>query len=475
MLRKRGHASRVDSKMAIGCRFLLSGLWFCFVFFRICHAHEFVQDNNSELLFAPRHLAVRSPSALCTWRVNSHLRPWASSSRRRNFVLPNCYWLILLAGDVETNPGPAKYPCTACSKAVRNNQRGIFCSMCENWTHARCCGIGADEYNMLSELGDSSAWYCPRCIARQLPFWDLGLSCESYASSSDASTETSRFVDGLVDISADEQEQEMDQVVPFGRRDGSLVLGHLNIRSLFNKLDELQVFLENRSRALVLGLSETWLDSSLLDAELEVPGFSLYRKDRNRRGGGVMVYVSNDVKAVRRGDVEEVGIEALWIEVKTSKMRMLVCNVYRPPDAKAEWIDEVAGMIEHAVQEGKTVVVLGDFNCDMLRPNSHACRLGMVMSEYGLEQLGNGPTRVTENSSTQIDLLFSTSSEVFQHVDSEDPGLSDHSLIYGLLTCRVQGNKQKLRNVRCLGKCDIEKLVSSGRCSLVGDGCSGGC
>ena len=49
---------------------------------------------------------------------------------------------------------------------------------------------------------------------------------------------------------------------------------------------------------------------------------------------------------------------------------------------------------------------------------------------------------------------------MFQHVDSEDPGLSDHSLIYGLLTYRVQGNKQELRNVRCLGKCDIEKLVS---------------
>ena len=181
---------------------------------------------------------------------------------------------------------------------------------------------------------------------------------------------------------------------------------------------------------------------------------------RTGTGGGVMVYVSNDVKAVRRGDLEEVGIEALWIEVKTSKKRMLVCNVYRPPDAKVEWIDELAGMIEHGVQEEKTVVVLGDFKCDMLRPNSHACKLGMVISDHGLEQLGNGPTRVTENSSTQIDLLFSTSCEVFQHVGSEDPGLSDHSLIYGMLTCRVQGNKQELRKVRCLRKCDIEKLVS---------------
>ena len=45
-------------------------------------------------------------------------------------------------------------------------------------------------------------------------------------------------------------------------------------------------------------------------------------------------------------------------------------------------------------------------------------------------------------------------------MDSEDPGLSDHSLIYGLLKCRVQVNRLKLRNVRCLGKCDIEKLIS---------------
>ena len=113
--------------MAICCRFLLSGLWFCLLVFWIRKAHVFVQDDNLKLLFAPRQLAVCFPSTLCTWRVNSHLRPWTRSFRRWHFVVPNCYWLILLAGDIETNPGPTKYPCTACSKAVRNNQRGIFC------------------------------------------------------------------------------------------------------------------------------------------------------------------------------------------------------------------------------------------------------------------------------------------------------------------------------------------------------------
>lgn len=44
-------------------------------------------------------------------------------------------------------------------------------------------------------------------------------------------------------------------------------------------------------------------------------------------------------------------------------------------------------------------------------------------------------------------------------VDSEDPGLSDHCLIYGLLKCRVQGGKHKLMQVRRFCKCDTDKLV----------------
>ena len=46
------------------------------------------------------------------------------------------YWLILLAGDVEMNPGPARFPCTVCGKSVRRNQHAVSCDRCEMWTHA---------------------------------------------------------------------------------------------------------------------------------------------------------------------------------------------------------------------------------------------------------------------------------------------------------------------------------------------------
>ena len=138
--------------MAVGWRFFPSLLWLCFTILRASQVCEIDLDDNPELLFTPRHLFLRSPlaAALCSWREKSHLsphlqvRPW--TSRRRPFVVPNCYWLLLLAGDVERNPGPVKYPCTDCSKPVTKNQRGILCDICDKWTHASCCRISREEY-----------------------------------------------------------------------------------------------------------------------------------------------------------------------------------------------------------------------------------------------------------------------------------------------------------------------------------------
>ena len=35
-------------------------------------------------------------------------------------------FLLLLSGDININPGPTNYPCTACKKAVRT--KGVFCT-----------------------------------------------------------------------------------------------------------------------------------------------------------------------------------------------------------------------------------------------------------------------------------------------------------------------------------------------------------
>ena len=190
------------------------------------------------------------------------------------------------------------------------------------------------------------------------------------------------------------------------------------------KRDELQTLLEHCSTH-VMGLSETWLDESVDDAEIDMTGFRVYRKDRNRNGGGVAVYVSDDVKSVRRYDLEEEGVEALWIQVKMKKLQVLICNMYRPPDALVAWMDSLATILERAVQEKLSVVMLGDFNCDFMSPNPRANKLASVMEEYGLTQMIDGPTRITQNSESQIDLIFTTDSGLLNRVGCEELGLSD--------------------------------------------------
>ena len=104
----------------------------------------------------------------------------------------------------------------------------------------------------------------------------------------------------------------------------------MNIRSLVHKHDEFQAYLERRNEAHIVGLSETWLDSTVSDGEIGVLGFKIYRRDRIKRGGGVMVYVTEDIKCVRRRDLESEWIEALWLEVELRKKQLLVCNIQYP-------------------------------------------------------------------------------------------------------------------------------------------------
>lgn len=117
-------------------------------------------------------------------------------------------------------------------------------------------------------------------------------------------------------------------------------------------------------------------------------------------------------------------------------------------------------MIEKAVQGKSHVVVIGDFNCKMLKPDSGAVKLAAIMSEYGLVQMVTDPTRVTQSSQTQIDLLFTTKAGLFESVDCEEPGLSDHSLNVGKLVEKVDRKREVLRMVRGIGRCSIEDLVA---------------
>ena len=62
-------------------------------------------------------------------------------------------------------------------------------------------------------------------------------------------------------------------------------------RSLFPKIDELQFECANR-RPDIVCIVESWIDNSVTNGELLLSAYQLYRRDRNRHGGGILIYVN---------------------------------------------------------------------------------------------------------------------------------------------------------------------------------------
>ena len=74
-------------------------------------------------------------------------------------------------------------------------------------------------------------------------------------------------------------------------------MAHLNINSLRNKFDSLADQIKVNVDILVI--SETKLDESFPVGQFKIPGFATpFRRDRNEFGGGIMVFVREDIPAI---------------------------------------------------------------------------------------------------------------------------------------------------------------------------------
>ena len=73
----------------------------------------------------------------------------------------------------------------------------------------------------------------------------------------------------------------------------SFRIAHLNCRSLVLHIDELHTMFA--CSVHLLSVNETRLDSDILDEEVAIPGYSILRCDRDRRGWGVALYISDTI------------------------------------------------------------------------------------------------------------------------------------------------------------------------------------
>ena len=94
--------------------------------------------------------------------------------------------------------------------------------------------------------------------------------------------------------------------------------GYLNISSLIKHIDELRIFMQDENFD-ILSINETKLDNNIRNEEVEIKGYDRIRKDRNRNGGVVAIYVRNVIPYTMRNNLFVNDVEAICLEVKKPK------------------------------------------------------------------------------------------------------------------------------------------------------------
>ena len=73
-----------------------------------------------------------------------------------------------------------------------------------------------------------------------------------------------------------------------------IILGTLNINSIRNTFSSLAEIVSNNIDILVI--QETKLDATFPEGQFLIPGFKKpFRRDRDKHGGGILIYVRNDI------------------------------------------------------------------------------------------------------------------------------------------------------------------------------------
>jgi len=170
-------------------------------------------------------------------------------------------------------------------------------------------------------------------------------------------------------------------------------------------------------RPHILAISETWFSD---DSVPNISGYSLFRRNRVDRGGGVCIYVRRDLVAGEVSDdvLSSHESEQVWCSISVGGERVLVCCFYRPPNAcnlsLIALIGRARDLLERRVYT--SLILVGDFNYpNMFRvEDGLACTLKEdemrfieAVRDSFFTQHVDFPTFVGPGRDSVLDLVFS--------------------------------------------------------------------
>ena len=143
--------------------------------------------------------------------------------------------------------------------------KAVSCDLCDRWTHVKCSpGLSLATYNQCVKDGGDIAFVCDQRSLSSLPF------AGNISVDSDNSYTLPPSLPSPIPSSASTAS------LPQSLSSKGLHFVHANVRSLLPKLPEIKLFL-SRTKTAVFAASETWLDSTVNDGKIQIPGFNVFK------------------------------------------------------------------------------------------------------------------------------------------------------------------------------------------------------
>ena len=144
--------------------------------------------------------------------------------------------------------------------------------------------------------------------------------------------------------------------------------------------------------------------------------FNIEHVPTESANGGVLLYIRKAINYKLRPDLmiyKKREMESVFIEIiqKNSKNMVVGCIYRHPCMQHSEFNDEyLKPLSEKLISENKEVILLGDFNIDLLKCDSNKNVSDFLDIIYSTNLVPNitSPTRLTSRSQTLIDNIFSS-------------------------------------------------------------------
>lgn len=196
----------------------------------------------------------------------------------------------------------------------------------------------------------------------------------------------------------------------------------LNIKSLIGKFYMLTALILTY-KISICAVQETKLSSNVPDWNVSVPGYTIFRKDRSRNGGGVALIIKSELKPVMKYFNSKFEIIVISIQC----LNMIVVSMYRPPNMNANetkcLLNDLSS-IKTVFSDYKYHLYMGDMNINMNDTKSSSI-IHEFCSLNTLKQIVSNVTHIN----AIIDHVYLSENVIYDNVHNLDPIEKHHTPI----------------------------------------------